>query len=75
MPLLISDANILMDIEAGDLVAPMFRLDSRFAVPDLLYVEELEGDYTYMCDLGLQVRRGTGRNDLSAPEPYASDRP
>jgi len=56
MLLLISDANILMDIEVGDLVAPMFSLGCQFAVPDLLYVEELEGDYTYMCALGLQVR-------------------
>ena len=56
MLLLISDANILMDIEVGDLVAPMFSLNCQFAVPDLLYFEELEGDYTYMRNLGLQVR-------------------
>jgi hypothetical protein len=49
MLLLISDANILMDIEVGDLVAPMFSLNCQFAVPDLLYFEELEGDYTYIC--------------------------
>ena len=36
MLLLISDANILMDIEVGDLVAPMFSLGYQFAVPDVL---------------------------------------
>lgn len=41
MLLLISDANILMDVEVGDLVAPMFSLGYQFAVPDVLYYEEL----------------------------------
>lgn len=36
MLLLISDANILMDVEVGDLVAPMFSLGYQFAVPDFL---------------------------------------
>jgi hypothetical protein len=40
--LLISDANILMDIEVGDLVAPMFSLGYQFVVPDALYYEGLE---------------------------------
>ena len=44
MLLLISDANILMDVEVGDLVAPMFSLGYPFAVPDVLYYEELEQD-------------------------------
>ena len=35
MLLLISDANILMDVEVGDLVAPMFSLGYQFAVPDI----------------------------------------
>jgi hypothetical protein len=42
MLLLISDANILMDVEVGDLVAPMFSLGYEFAVPNVLYYEELE---------------------------------
>lgn len=37
MLLLISDANILIDIEIGGLVAPMFSLDYQFAVPDVLF--------------------------------------
>lgn len=40
MLLLISDANILMDIEVGDLAAPMFSLCYQFAVPDVLYYED-----------------------------------
>ena len=56
MLLLISDANILIDIEIGGLVAPMFSLDYRFAVPDVLYHEELEEQHSYFLDMGLEPR-------------------
>lgn len=55
MLLLISDANILMDVEEGDLVAPMFSLGYQFAVPDVLYVEELEEQHAHLLDMGLQT--------------------
>ena len=56
MLLLISDANILMDIEVGDLVAPMFSLGYQFAVPDILYYEELEEQHAHLLDMGLQTK-------------------
>lgn len=56
MLLLISDANILMDVEVGDLVAPMFSLGYQFAVPDILFYEELEGQHAHLLEMGLQVR-------------------
>jgi predicted nucleic acid-binding protein len=56
MLLLISDANILMDVEMGDLVAPMFSLGYQFAVPDVLYYEELEEQHAHFLDMGLQIR-------------------
>ena len=56
MLLLISDANILIDVEEGDLVAPMFSLGYQFAVPDVLYYEELEGLHAHLRDMGLQIR-------------------
>ena len=55
MLLLISDANILMDVEVGDLVAPMFSLGYQFTVPDVLHYEELEEQHGHL--LGLQTRR------------------
>mgnify|MGYP000650881937 CR=1 FL=1 len=55
MLLLVSDANILIDVEHGDLVAPMFSLSYRFAVPDVLYYEELEEQHAYLLDIGLQM--------------------
>ena len=56
MLLLISDANILMDVEIGDLVAPMFSLGYQFAVPDILYYEELEEQHAHLLDMGLLAR-------------------
>jgi predicted nucleic acid-binding protein len=56
MLLLISDANILIDIEAGDLIAPMFSLGYQFSVPDVLFYEELEEQHAHFLELGLQVQ-------------------
>ena len=53
MLLLISDANILIDIEIGGLVAPMFSLEYRFVVPDVLFYEELEEQHGQLLDMGL----------------------
>jgi hypothetical protein len=49
MLLLISDANILIDMEVSGLLAPMFSMEYRFAVPDVLYVEELERQHAADC--------------------------
>ena len=42
MRLLISDANVLIDIEEGALISSLFRLPHRIATPDLLFFEERE---------------------------------
>lgn len=52
----ISDANILIDVEVGGLLAPMFSLGCQFAVPDVLYWEELAEHHAHWLGLGLQVR-------------------
>lgn len=54
MLLLISDANILIDIETGGLLAPMFSMAYRFAVPDVLYYEELHEQHAGLLDMGLE---------------------
>ncbi len=53
MLLLISDANILIDIEIGGLIAPLFSLEYQFAVPDILFFEEIEGQHGYLLGMGL----------------------
>ena len=57
MAILVSDANIFIDMYVGDLIRPMFRLDDIFATPDVLYREELEQHHPELPGLGLRVER------------------
>lgn len=60
MAILVSDANIFIDMDVGDLIRPMFRLDDTFATPDVLYREELEQHHPELPGLGLRIERSTG---------------
>lgn len=55
MRLLISDANILIDMEAGMLIETLFSLPMKFGIPDLLYHEEIEEGSPELEQLGLQI--------------------
>lgn len=52
--LLISDANVIIDMEVGGLIKQMFRLDYEFAVPDVLYETELKVNHSNLPKLGLR---------------------
>jgi predicted nucleic acid-binding protein len=53
--LLISDANIFIDMEVGGLTKQMFRLkEYEFAVPDVLYETELKDNHSGLPKLGLR---------------------
>lgn len=56
MQLLISDANIIIDMVEGGLVTVFFNLPYEFCVPDVLYYEELEEQHSHLCELGLGLR-------------------
>ena len=60
MRLLISDANILIDMEAGALMETLFRLPMQFGIPDLLYYEEIEEGSPGLEQLGLQIIEVSG---------------
>lgn len=47
MQLLISDANILIDLEEGELLNELFQLPYQFKVPDILFFEELEDQHAH----------------------------
>lgn len=53
--LLISDANILIDMEKGGITRQMFQLDAVFAVPNTLYEEELQEEHPQLPELGLRT--------------------
>jgi predicted nucleic acid-binding protein len=55
MAWLISDANILIDMDVGEVLDKMFSLPERFAVPDVLYMEELIERHPHLPALGLTV--------------------
>jgi len=54
--LLISDANVLIDIEVGGLIKQMFKLEYEFVVPDVLYEQELTENHSNLPKLGLKRR-------------------
>lgn len=68
MPLLVSDANIFIDLEEGGLIEQAFELPERIAVPDLLFADELAQDHGDLLDRGLEVSglSQTGMEDLLA---------
>ena len=55
MQLLISDANILIDMEEGELLPQMFQLPYSFSIPDILFYEELEQEHNHLIELGLRL--------------------
>jgi len=55
MTLLISDTNILVDMDVAGLLGERFQLPEDFAVPDILYVEELREQHAELPGYGLLV--------------------
>lgn len=55
MRLLISDANVLIDIEEGELVPALFQLPHRIATPDILFFDELESHHPELPEAGLEL--------------------
>lgn len=62
MQLLISDANILIDMEEGQLLKLMFKLPFEFRVPDLLFFDELEAQHAHWLEHGLQLGTLSGES-------------
>jgi predicted nucleic acid-binding protein len=56
MQILVSDANVLIDIEHGILLSPMFSMETVFVVPDVLFEKELKARHSHLLDLGLKVK-------------------
>lgn len=60
MQLFISDANILIDMEAGELLTQLFQLPMQLAIPDILYWEEIEPGTPGLIELGLKILEISG---------------
>ncbi len=64
MLFIISDASVLIDIESAKLTRVMFSLPWQFAVPDILFVEELAERHGHLLQLGLISKTMSGRNNI-----------
>ncbi len=54
--ILVSDTSVLIDLERGRLLETIFALPHQFAVPDVLYDREMQGEWgEYLVAIGLQV--------------------
>ena len=80
MAILVGDANIFIDMDVGDLIRPMFRLEDVFVTPDVLYREELKERHAELSVLGLRIERLNGdeiaevdRLSILYPEPSFND--
>lgn len=56
MQFIVSDANILIDMEVGGLLASMFSLECIFCVPDVLFHEELATKHGDLIGMGLVLK-------------------
>jgi predicted nucleic acid-binding protein len=66
MQVLISDANVLIDMEAGQLLELMFNLPFEFKVSDMLFVDELSHQHAHLLDLGLRQTELTANSMMDA---------
>ena len=55
MTLLISDANILIDLQDGGLITQLFQIQRRIGTPDLLFESELRHQHEDLLQLGLEL--------------------
>ena len=56
MQLLVSDSNVPIDIEHGNLTDSMFSMKIIFTVPDVLFEKELKSRHAHLLDLGLKIK-------------------
>jgi hypothetical protein len=82
--ILVSDTSVLIDLERGRFLDVVFSLPYEFAVPDVLYHQEMQGDWgAHLVGLGLRVeevseagvsnalRYRAQRRFLSVPDSFA----
>jgi predicted nucleic acid-binding protein len=82
--ILVSDTSVLIDLERGGLLEAIFALPHEFAVPDVLFENEMKGDWgDGLVKLGLRVeelskegvanalRYRQQRAPLSVPDSFA----
>ena len=62
LQLLISDSNILIDLIVVDQIENMFNLPFSFAVPDILFDQELKEQHSGLEEMGLIIKSLSGES-------------
>ena len=78
MKVLVSDSSILIEFSKRGLLGKMFQLEFEFAVPDLLFHEELIdlGSHTRLALLGLGLRvEALDAKGVAVAIAYQAERP
>ena len=57
MAILVSDANIFVDVTVSNLTRAIFQLTDTIATPDVLYQEELQEHHRELPGLGLRIEK------------------
>ena len=57
MAILVSDANIFVDITVANLTTAVFQLEDSIATPDVLYWQELQAHHPELPGLGLRIEQ------------------
>ncbi|MAQ98970.1 MAG: DUF3368 domain-containing protein [Oceanospirillaceae bacterium] len=68
MQILISDANVLIDMNAAGLLKMMFQLPYLFQVSDMLFVDELSDHHPELLEYGLELAELDSMHMLEAQE-------
>ena len=55
MELLVSDTNVIIDLEIGGIIEELFLLSYQIGVPDVLYDQELQEHHAHLKELGLKT--------------------
>lgn len=66
MAVVISDANVLIDLDEAELLPAFFSLPDRFAVPDVLFYEELADQHPSLPEMGLLLLSLSGDSVLES---------
>lgn len=75
MTVLVSDTSVLIDLERGGLLEAIFLLEYEFAVPDVLYRQEMKGEWgDRLVGLGLRVEE-VSQSGVAKAVRYRSERP
>jgi predicted nucleic acid-binding protein len=64
--LLVSDTNIIIDLETGDLIDELLALQDEVGVPDVLFHEELAAQHGYLEQAGLRILALEGETMMRA---------